>query len=118
MAMTKKEREAFAALEKELALARAWKLTTPVETDVPPPPHSIIANPLTRGWNFSAYNDDVYKACSSSISHGRGWGKTTSQRPLPLYSTFELAKAALRYAVEREVLEKLARIDLLTEPTD
>lgn len=116
MAMTKKEREAFAALEQELALARAWKLTGSVERDLPPP--EISSNVLNRGWDFIAHTGVVHRACSSNMYHGRGWERTSSQRQLALFSTFERAKAALRYEVEREALNKLARIDLLTEPTD
>lgn len=113
--MNKKEREAFEALERELALAWAWKLTDPVERDLPPPELGERLRALSIGWNFNAYSGTVYKACSSSIYHGEGWEKTSSQGPLALFSSFDRAKAALRYAVEREALERLAVIDRMTD---
>jgi hypothetical protein len=115
MAMTKKEQAAFEELRKELALTKAWKLTDPVERDLPPPDSPTE---LSRGWDFNTYSGTVYKACSDSFYNGNGWEKTTSQRPLALFSTFERAKAALRYAVEREPLERLARTDMMREPQD
>lgn len=105
--MTKKEREVVAALEAELALARAWRLTEDVERDVLPPRDGTIRN----GWDVRV--STVEKHCTSGVGNGRGWGNVTSQNPRHLYSTELLALRALRRKVEREAQRELARIDAL-----
>ena len=114
MAMTKKEQAERQALLNEIARLKAWRLTQPVERDLAPPEYKD-GEKLTRGWDFNSHSMTVYKACSSSIYHGHGWEKTTSQRPIALFSTRERAYAALRYAVEQECLDRLARIDMTLE---
>ena len=114
MAMTKKERAMVADLEWKLAQALALAIQVePVERDLPPPSYEDGSGAMTRGWDFNAYNQQVYKACSSSVYHGHGWDKATSQRPLSLFSTRSLALKALRNAVHFEMVRKLANIDLM-----
>lgn len=109
MAMTKAERKAFADMEQRLYLAMAWRRTGHVERDLRPPE----SGGLSKGWDFNSHNLHVYKSCSSSVSHGSGWEKTSTQNARSLYSTRERAIAALRYAVEQESVERLAKIDRL-----
>jgi hypothetical protein len=111
MAMTKKEQAEREALLNEIARLKAWRLTEPVKRDVPPPLTSEAGSRLTKGWDYNAYSSCVYKACSSCISHGKGWERTLSQHPIALFSTRERAYAALRYAVEQECIARLAEID-------
>jgi hypothetical protein len=82
--------------------------------DIPPP--EGYGDELTRGYVFNAYTDRVDVACSSGGAHAIGrTDKTTSQRPIPLYSTRRRALLALRNAVEQECAERLARIDAQIE---
>lgn len=73
-------------------------------------------NKLTRGWLFTVFtgygeNGRVYKACSSSVGHGDGWEKTTSQNGVRLYSTELKATQALRQSFARKYEESLNKID-------
>lgn len=110
MTMTKKEQAAMQALEHELAMAKAFRRTGPVPRDLPPPT-MLGKDGLTRGWDYNVCGISVGKMCSSSIYHGFGWERTSTQQARTLYSTEVLAWAALRYAVEQEAAENLARID-------
>jgi hypothetical protein len=109
MAMNKKEQAEHQSLIDEIMLLKAWRLTVPVERDLPPP--SGYGAALTKGWDFNAYSNQIYKACSSNMCHGTGWERTSTQQPSSLFSTPELAYAALRYAVEQEYIKRLASID-------
>lgn len=80
-----------------------------VERDLNPPDGY---GELTRGWDFNSHTQQVYKACSSAVSHGHGWEKTNSQRPVRLFSTEILAMKALRNAVYAEMVRRLADIDM------
>lgn len=95
-------------LRQALAVALAWTRTKPVERDLAPP-----KNGLSNGWDARAYGGEyrVDKACSSSVSHGDGWERTTSQNPLWLFSTRELALRAVRYELEQQCAKTLALID-------
>ncbi len=114
MAMNKAEKQRMADLEEQLFLARAWRQTEDVEPDLLPPK---VWDALSRGWEFKTHgwgnhgDGDVSRACSSSISNGAGWEKTTSQRPMKLYSTRLLALRALRRAHEKKTEKVLATID-------
>jgi hypothetical protein len=108
MAMTKKEREEMEALRRELAIASAFRMTDPVDRDLPPP---TDFSDLSRGWDFNAHNRSVEKACSSCVHHGSGWERTNTQRPAHLYSTERRAWLALRYAIARQAAAHLAEID-------
>lgn len=108
MAMNKKEQAAMQALQNEVTRLKAWKLTEPVQRDLLPP-HEY--DKLSMGWDFNPYTEEVYKACSSSVHHGRGWEKTSSQQSLSMFSTRGLALRALRYEIEQRAITKLANVD-------
>lgn len=112
MPLTKREHEAFARLEYELAIARALRFTEPVEPDVMPPEGRYGDKGLSKGWTFNAYSQTVDVGCSSSVSHAIGrTDKTTSQRAIRLYSSKLLALKALRHEVELKCASQLAAID-------
>lgn len=113
MAMNKKEQAAFADLERQLALVMALRVTDAVEYDVMPPSvDALSTEKLRKGWLFNSYNDEVGRACTSSMYHNRhGDDKTTTQQPARLYSTEERALRALRHAVELICMKRLAGID-------
>ena len=115
MAMNKKEQAAMDDLRRELLLVKAWRLTPPVERDLPPPPVFCASVKLTKGWDYNVHQPRVFKACSSSTYHGYGWEKTTSQRSMSLYSTREKAIAAMRHEAEQSALKRLADIDAMLE---
>lgn len=117
--MTKKEQKAVDTeinrLTAELRLYKAMRFSPPVEPDIPIPTYSV--NGLSRGYTFhcslSSYSDCVKadKACSSSIFHGDGWDKTSSQQPLRLYSRRVDALRMGRHQLALACAEKLARVD-------
>lgn len=84
----------IAELEKRITHLEGIPDRTPkVERDLPPPDSY---NGMTRGWDFNTHalkngsawrGSCVDKCCSSSLYHGFGWEKTSSQRPLHLFST-------------------------------
>lgn len=112
MAMNKREKELVESLRFELAKARAFRFTANVERDLPPPERS---GELSLGWDFNHYSKRAYKACSSTIYHGEGWERTSTQNPRSLYSTKLLALQAMRHKMEKEFSETLARVDLMIE---
>lgn len=115
MAMTKKEKENLAVLERKLAEALAFRRTDEVRPDLLSP--SRGAGDVTQGWQFNAYADrgvNVYQAWSSSIHHGTGVYSRTrsaSQGSQALYSSKLLALRALRNRVEEQAAARLADID-------
>lgn len=95
--------------ERAMRIAQAlrWTGPTPAPDVAPPDTHG-----LTTGYMFNVYAQYVEVACSSSVSHAIGrTDRTTSQRPLHLYSTRLLALRALRAESERKFAEQLAKID-------
>lgn len=118
MSMNKKEQEMMEELKAKLELALAFRRTTPVKPDVPPPQGF---NVLTDGWlpvGAKGTSARVEPACSSSTSHGiHRTDKTTSQNPRSLYSTKVLALRALRWAVEEDCAKRLLAIDRQIEMT-
>lgn len=121
MAMTKKERAAWEAIEAELAHLRALTAadTQAPERDLPAPKWG---EPSTSGWDYNVYrmgrsslSGAVYPAWSGTTSHGEGekrhQGVSGSQNSIDLYSTREKALRALRAAVVAEYAGKLAIID-------
>lgn len=104
MAMTKKEIAEIEALKTRLAL----HFYPEIEPDIDIPKDGIV-----NGWQFNEFSARVEKACTSRINHNfGGWGKTTSQQPMRLYSTKRLAykallsKMAIRFAYELRSVEK------------
>jgi len=122
--MTKKEQAAFAELENQLRLERAWRFTEAVEPDVPVPTggkRSIGWLPL--GNALGAFSGGVEKASSGSVSHCYGekaWNEEWSSRngsqcARRLYSSEALAWRALRHQACAEARQKLADIDARIE---
>lgn len=109
--MNKKEQAEFAAAKRAVIVARALNWSEPVLPDIEPPKSGIV-----KGYIYNAHSCVIMYAISSPVSHATGWDKfpvkTSSQRPLSMYSTELLALKALRHAVEKECAEKLADIDI------
>lgn len=115
MAMNKKEKVQFDNAIREAALNRALRWSEPEqEPDVPAPGYM---EELSRGWMPKDYyihsdrRDYAWPACSSAVGHGTGWVKTTTQRPVELYSTKLLALRASRAKAEKQFAKILAEID-------
>ena len=110
-------REEIEALRQKVKGLEALTATEePVERDLPPPKEH---GSLSRGWNYNTYlaldraeltSDCVYKACSSSIFHGRGWERTSTQRPAHLFSTRGRALRALRQDLVRHFTTLLGSV--------
>lgn len=113
--MNKKEKE---LLEAALTAA-ALRVTADVETDVPPPSCGESGMRLSTGWMYIGERSDYAKvepACSSAVYHGIGHtDKTTTQRPIHLYSTKLLALKALRREVEKDCAKRLRKVDRMIE---
>ncbi len=111
--MNKKEQK---QLEDALTLA-AMHPTAKVEPDVPPPINGSGIDKLSVGFlPLGVDHPRVEPACSSSCFHGVGsQTKTTSQRPVALYSTEILAWKAARNRVEEKCMDDLRRIDRIIE---
>ena len=91
------------------------------EPDLPPPDYNASVD-MNRGWDIHLYHlkdslwgigSAVSKACSSSMNHGSGWDRTTSQRPVHLYSTERKAWVAARATFIQWAGQQLAKIDAL-----
>lgn len=118
MAMTKAEKQRFDALERELTLIRAMRLTEDVPRDIPSPaPGEVEYRDLpTQGWLYLRYRLSVVRAESTTVSHRTGSVGSESREgwakgPSALYSTKLLALKAMRREVELAHAEELARID-------
>lgn len=107
------------AVQERIDEAELWASFRPTE-DVSrdlPPPKSSGNDRLTMGWSVNVYramndsHDPVYRACSSSISHGEGWEGTGAQRPIHLFSSRLLALKSCRRAVERKTAAILWSLD-------
>lgn len=110
MAMNKKEQQAFAEMQQQVALAKALRWTEPVQPDVMPP----TGNELRKGFLFNSYigGPRVDKACTSAVHHAFGQNdKTTTQQARCLYSTRLLALKALRHELELKCAAILLGID-------
>lgn len=111
MAMTKKERAEFDArlLKAETLAALRW--TGEVEPDIPVPKTFGTSS----GWSFNVHTRKVDATWSESAAHGYGLkrdgNRSASQGGISMYSTKELALAALRHAVELESAAALLSID-------
>ena len=79
-------------------------------------PPEVFSGTLSTGYLYNAYTMRVDVACSSSVYHGVGrTDKTSTQRPVWLYSTKSLAATAMRFDIELECAEKLYRVDCTIE---
>ncbi len=87
-------------------------LTTPCpQPDVPAPEHGDT----TTGWDYNVHGRRVFKAWSRAMSHGTGKPPTNrygggSQRSRDLYSTQELALAALAHGSVHKLLGELGSL--------
>jgi hypothetical protein len=109
MAMNKKEQAEMEALKHELRVARAMRFTDPVPKDVFPPQ---TMHELVTGWVYNAHSKRVDVACTNSVNHAVGQtDRTTSQRPILMYSSRLLALKGLRHELERKYAEELAELD-------
>lgn len=74
---------------------------------------------LIKGWDYNinqatgswGLSHSVYQACSSSVHHGAGWDKTSSQGARNLYSTERTAWQALRAEMHKQWAKKIAEVD-------
>ncbi|CUJ97984.1 Uncharacterised protein [Achromobacter sp. 2789STDY5608615] len=113
MAMTKKERETFAALEQRLRVTAALRWTEPVGPDTKPPEAGAYAT----GFFINVHTREVGAGWTSSVVHGRGelpapgTYRSGSQGGRSLYSSRLLALRALRHQVETSAATWLADID-------
>lgn len=105
-------------LEVRVAELEGIKKPEKIVRDLPPPKH-FEKPELTKGWDFNDYRllatnsceTAVFKACSSSVHHGTGWERTTSQAPAHLFSTEVLAWKGLRASLMKQFGEKVAFVD-------
>ncbi len=106
-----KEQE-IESLRKELKRHRTFKLTEPVEPDIPPPTEQLAR---TEGWTYNPNSMEVRQAWSESEFHGydkpQGFSNPSYCGPISLYSTRVRALRALRYEIELQTIEKLQTID-------
>lgn len=116
MAMTKAEQARVAALETDLAMARAmawpsYRCPSPMtEQDIAVLMKSANGAPA-RGWFANPYNGRVTFGCSTLTSHNPEGDKTTTQKMGRMYVTELTAYEVLRHEVTRRVANDLARID-------
>jgi hypothetical protein len=114
MAMTKKERAAFDALEKQLRTVAALRWTSAIAPDVDPP---TASGDETCGWITNAYTATVSPAWSGVVCHGIGVfsrkeaRSSGSQRSVCLHSTKLRALQALRHEMECKFAAALAAVD-------
>jgi hypothetical protein len=108
MAMNKSEQERMRSLEKQLAVAKAFRFTEAIEPDLPIPERGMV-----NGWMYHVYHGlTVEKACTDSVHHHfGGWNRTSTQRPMRLYSSELLALRAGRHELEKQYAESLAEVD-------
>ena len=109
MAMNKKQ---LAEME-ELKTLVSFRRTEEIFPDLDIPEHT--QHKLVLGWGFNSYTYRAYKSCSSSIYHGEGWERTSTQNPIKQYSSELLALKAMRFEVEMRLAKELRKIDLLIE---
>jgi len=73
----------------------------------------------TYGGSLYGVASAVAKGCSSSVNHGSGWERTTSQRSQHLYSTERKAWVAVRARFIQWAAEQLGKIEsCLSKATD
>jgi|GEM_PF-3154884 len=115
MTMNKAERMHVAALEKDLAEARAFRRTDTVKPDLPVPANGSGRN--TYGFKTHVSGSIDFRAephSSSSVSHHRYHeGKLSggSQRGVALCSSRLLALQVARNQMENNFAQALARLD-------
>lgn len=116
MTMTKCERGEMEELRYQLRLARAFRVTPPVETDVAIP--RGVTGELAKGFLYYTYNSSfrVVPACTDSVCHSYDRNdRTESRGAMRLYSTRLLALRACRNDAEQQCMRWLADIDKAIE---
>jgi hypothetical protein len=121
--MTKKEQAAFDALQSEIRLLKAWRLTEDVAPDVMPP---TVNGQYTIGWYSHAHASGVGWNAAPTASD---WGShftgpdsveaakagrrpyNGSQHPRRLHSMRSNALKQCRNTLEKEMCRHLADID-------
>lgn len=107
-------RERLEAYRRSIRLAQALRFTEDVTPDIAPP--KSYNGDLSTGYGYNAFNDTIAPCCSSVSSHGwNSHDKTTTQRPIFMYSTRVRALRALRREVEIQCAKRLADIDAKIE---
>lgn len=123
MAMSKKEREQFAALETKFRMTAALRWTDAVPFDLMPPAPGSADGEIS-GFIFNTYNLKVEPAWSNSVIHGRGYASeaehratrgSASQRGIAMHSTRLRALRALRHSLEVEAAARLMEVDRMIE---
>lgn len=110
--MNKKEQAQMEELRTKLAL-RFYPEVLP-DLDIPTYEEGII-----NGYIFNEYTNEIIKACTSEHHHSiRNWDKTTSQNPIKLYSTRELAYKGLLHEMAKSFAKELRKIEILAENTE
>ena len=121
--MTKKEQAALDALQSEIRLLKAWRLTEDVAPDVMPPEtgqgytvgfdsHAYCssvgwnARPCASGWSSHYDGADNVAAVKEGRQPRHG-----SQQPRRLYSKRSNALRRCRFELEKEMRRWLAQID-------
>lgn len=108
MAMNKKEIELMENLKEGLLIAKAFRFTDKVITDV----FADDWRELTIGWSMNSYTKRVEQSCSTTNFHARGRiDKTTTQGSLAMYSSELLALQAMRNELEERFSKELAEVD-------
>lgn len=110
--------ELIANQQQEIVRLRGLPATLEkIQPDLPPPTRGWGQH-LTRGWDYNIHgvlnklsSFPVGRYCSSSVYHGYGWEKASSQRPKSLYSTERLAWRALKAEFVHWAAERAAWID-------
>lgn len=108
--MTKKEQAYVKELEMKISSLEARIFVPKKIIQDMPPPKSFSGTGLVKGWSFNTYNGSVYKTCSSSVGHGNGWDKTSSQNSISQFSTEILALQALAFELNEINIKKIAEI--------
>ncbi len=109
MAMTKKELAEVEALKTRLAL----RFFPKVEPDILPP---TDWNEIRNGWRFNTHSKSVEKACTGANTHNDwGWGKTTSQYAISLYSSQALAYQAMLHELSKQAASDLRSVERIME---
>lgn len=121
MAMNKAERAKLEELKT--ALAFRW----PTEAEPTPLTFDEIKDnakqvsgswmKVVTGWDYNSYNQRVFPAWSSTISHGEGDPSSDrgSQQPGRIFVTEEDAYVALRWDMCRDFAKRLRAVDVRLE---
>ena len=109
--MNKKEKAEMEELKTKLALKYYPKIEPDLE-----PPSCEEGDKVVNGYIYNAYLKKISKACTSSMYHSNyQWDKTTSHKPIGLYSTEELAYKAMLGDMSELYAKEMRAIELEIE---